>query len=90
MAIQILKNNIFVLETKNTHYVLGIDKNGNNRHIHWGKKCLVSDYEVKNIWDENSNHTSLDMARQEYTTFGGIMYRDIYQKTELSNHFRDT
>ena len=49
MAIHTLKNNIFVLETKNTHYVLGIDKNGNNRHVHWGKKCLVSDYEVKNI-----------------------------------------
>ena len=89
MAIQILKNNVFVLETKNTHYVLGIDKNGNNRHIHWGKKCLVSDYEVKNIWDENSNHTSLDMARQEYTTFGGIMYRESDLKVQFSDKCRE-
>ena len=29
MAIHFGKNNVFVLETKNTHYVLGIDKNGN-------------------------------------------------------------
>jgi hypothetical protein len=62
MAIRILKDNIFVLETKNTHYVLGVDKYGYNRHIHWGKKCNINDYEAKDIWDENSNHTRLDMA----------------------------
>ena len=40
------KNNIFVLETKSFHYVLGIDGAGFNRHIHWGEKCDVNDYEL--------------------------------------------
>ncbi len=89
MAIHISDNNIFVLETKNTHYVLGVDKYGYNRHIHWGKKCSVSDYEATDIWDENSNHTRLDMACQEYTVFGGTMYRESDLKVQFHDKCRE-
>ena len=89
MAVYILKNNIFVLSTKNTHYVLGIDKYGYNRHIHWGKKCNVKDYETADIWDENSNHTRLDMACQEYTVFGGTMYRESDLKVVFPDQCRE-
>lgn len=89
MAVYILKNNIFVLETKNTHYVLGVDKYGYNRHIHWGKKCNVNDYEATDIWDENSNHTRLDMACQEYTVFGGTMYRESDLKVVFPDKCRE-
>ncbi len=89
MAVYILKNNIFVLSTKNTHYVLGIDKYGYNRHIHWGKKCNVKDYETTDIWDENSNHTRLDMACQEYTVFGGTMYRESDLKVVFPDQCRE-
>ena len=37
------KNNIFVLDMKSTHYVVGVDKFGTDRMIHWGKKCDVND-----------------------------------------------
>ena len=89
MAIHILKDNIFVLETKNTHYVLGVDKYGYNRHIHWGKKCDITDYETKDIWDENSNHTRLDMAKQEFTVFGGTMYRESDLKVQFLDKCRE-
>ncbi len=89
MAIHIIENNIFVLETKNTHYVLGVDKHGYNRHIHWGKKCALSDYKASDIWDENSNHTQLDMAKQEYTTFGGTMYRESALKVKFPDKCRE-
>ncbi len=89
MAIHILENNIFVLETKNTHYVLGIDKYGYNRHIHWGRKCNLNDYEAKDIWDENSNHTRLDMAKQEFTVFGGTMYRESDLKVQFADKCRE-
>lgn len=89
MSIHICKDNIFVLETKNTHYVLGVDHNGYNRHIHWGKKCSLSDYSAKDIWHENSNHTELDMARQEYTPFGGTMYRESAIKVQYSDKCRE-
>lgn len=89
MAIHILKDNSFVLETKNTHYVLGVDKYGYNRHIHWGKKCNITDYEAKDIWDENSNHTRLDMAKQEFTVFGGTMYRESDLKVQFPDKCRE-
>ena len=89
MAVYILKNNVFVLSTKNTHYVLGVDKYGYNRHIHWGKKCNVKDYETTDIWDENSNHTRLDMACQEYTVFGGTMYRESDLKVVFPDKCRE-
>lgn len=89
MAIYTCENNIFVLETKNTQYVLGIDKNGFNRHIHWGKKCNINDYCATDIWDENSNHTELDMAKQEYTVFGGTMYRESDLKVQFPDGCRE-
>lgn len=89
MAIYTCENNIFVLETKNTQYVLGIDNKGYNRHIHWGKKCPVSDFFTTDIWDENSNHTTLDMAKQEYTVFGGTMYRESDLKVIFPDKCRE-
>ena len=85
----VCKDNIFILETKNTHYVLGVDKYGYNRHIHWGKKCSADDYFIKNIGDENSNHSMLDNFKQEYTPFGKTMYRGSSIKAQFSDGCRE-
>lgn len=85
----ICKNNIFVLETKNTHYVLGVDKYGYNHHIHWGKKCCVDDYYIEEIGDENSNHSMLDNFKQEYTPFGKTLYRDCAVKAQFADDCRE-
>lgn len=85
----ITKNNIFVLETENTHYVIGIDRYGNSRHIHWGKKCCADDYCFFETGDENSNHTMLDEVKQEYTPFGKTMYRDCAMKAQFSDGCRE-
>ena len=47
------KKNIFVLDMKNTHYVVGVDEFGRDRLIHWGKKCDADDYEIFTFGDEN-------------------------------------
>lgn len=83
------KNNIFVLETKNTHYVLGVDKYGYNHHLHWGKKCDADDYYIQEIKDQNSNHSVLDEFKQEYTPFGQTMYRGSAIKAEFADGCRD-
>ena len=54
------KNNRFVLDMKSTHYVVGVDKFGTDRMIHWGKKCDVNDYQIDYFGDENSIHISFD------------------------------
>ncbi|MDE5984686.1 MAG: alpha-galactosidase [Eubacterium sp.] len=82
-------NNIFILETENTHYVIGIDEIGYNHHIHWGKKCNPADYYINDIGDENSNHTMLDEYRQELTPFGQTMYRDCDIKAEFDDKCRE-
>lgn len=82
--------NIFVIETKNTHYVLGKDRFGFLRHIHWGKKCNVSDYEANDVWEINSNHAMLDVADMEYTVFGGTMYRNCAFKCQYFDGCRDS
>lgn len=89
MNIKNLDNNIFVLETKNTHYVLGVDKNSNNRHIHWGEKCDCSDYCMYYHREENAHHTYLDEIQQEYTPFGKTMYRDCALKATFSDGCRE-
>lgn len=91
MKIFDLKNNIFVLETENTHYVIGVDRHGNNRQVHWGKKCNIDDYFIfGNDWgDENSNHTYLDEMKQECTVFGSTMYRDCVLKATFADGCRE-
>lgn len=84
-----VENNVFVLETKNTHYVLGIDKYGYNHHIHWGKKCSTEDYSIENTGDENSNHTMLDEFKQELTPWGETLYRGCVLKAEFSDGCRE-
>lgn len=83
------ENNIFILETENTHYVIGIDEVGYNHHIHWGRKCNPDDYYVNDIGDENSNNTMLDEYRQEMTPFGQTMYRDCDIKAEFDDKCRE-
>lgn len=82
-------NTIFILETENTHYVIGIDKTGYNHHIHWGKKCNPDDYYINTVGDENSNHTMLDEYKQEITPYGQTMYRDCDIKAEFDDKCRE-
>lgn len=85
----ISKNNIFVLETKNTHYVLGVDEYGYNHHLHWGQKCDIDDYSIEDISDESSNHSKLDYIKQEYTPFGKTMYRNCSIKADFPDGCRE-
>lgn len=89
MSIKILDNKVFILETKNTHYVFGIDDLGYNRHIHWGKKCKPEDYDMLVEGDENSNHSYLDWYKQELTVFGLTVYRDCTVKAQFSDGCRE-
>ena len=83
------KNNIFVLDMKNTHYVVGVDKFGTDTLIYWGKKCDVDDYEIFTFGDENSNHTFLDEIKQECTVFGKTMYRECVLKANFYDSCRE-
>ena len=82
--------NIIAIETKNTHYVLGIDKSGALHCVHWGKKANLADYEVVEKREINSNHSELDCTQTEYTVFGGTMYRGCAFKCTYGDGCRDS
>lgn len=69
------EKNLFVLETKNTHYVTAVDSDGHLRHIYWGRKCKAGDYFCTDARERNSNHSGVDFAKYEYMTYGGVVYR---------------
>lgn len=84
------KNNIFVIETQNLHYVLGVLDNGMLQHIHFGDKCNVDDYEVMPFSEENSTISPLDSLKTEYSTFGSAIFRETAFKATFADGCRDT
>lgn len=80
---------IFAFDTKTLSYVLGTDDDGRLFHLYWGKKIKHSDFSVDELNDANSNHSDLDGACQEYTVFGGKMYRNCAFKCTYFDGCRD-
>ncbi|MBQ5995880.1 MAG: alpha-galactosidase [Clostridia bacterium] len=88
MAI-VKKDNIFILETKNTHYVIAADSYGNVRNLHWGKKVRTEDYGIEPNDCGEAKSINLDEMHQEYTYFGGVMYRECCLKAEQPDGCRE-
>lgn len=89
MSIFSINNGTFIIETKNTQYVMCVGNDNQLYNLHFGKKCAHSDFNVLIHGDPNSNHTSEDLAANEYTPFGGTMYRDCAFKCEYGDNTRD-
>ncbi|MGN0515919.1 alpha-galactosidase [Eubacterium sp.] len=81
---------IFAVDTKSLTYALGVDDLGRLHHIYWGKRINRDDFEIPQLWDCNSNHSDLDCAKQEYTAFGGKMYRNCAFKCTYGDGCRDS
>lgn len=79
---------IFVIETKNTHYVIGAGEDNILSHIHYGKKA--DGYQAILAQECNSNHSALDYAKMVYTPFGGTMYRNCAFKCTYPDGCRDS
>lgn len=88
MPIYIL-DKTFVLETKNSHYVFSIDEQGYSHHLHFGRKCSVDDYCYYKAPFENTNHTKRDMFTEEFSFFGGTMYRECDLKVKYFDNCRE-
>lgn len=87
----ICKDRVFVLETKNTHYVMAVNPLGTLEHVHWGKKCCVNDYASLFSPDErNSNYSVADYGKTEYLSYGGTVYRVPALMATHSDSCRET
>lgn len=80
---------IFAFDTKTLTYAVGVDDSGRLLHLHWGKKVPTEDFDLPDEPEVNSNHSNLDGLREEYTPFGGKMYRNCAFKCTYADGCRD-
>lgn len=85
------RDGVFILETENTHYVMGIDCEGWLNHLHWGSKCPLEDYYCTyKPWERNSNHSARDFSKTEYLPYGGAAYRPVAFTCTYKDKCRET
>ncbi len=89
---KILENNgVFILETKNTHYIMAVNSEGELNHLHWGKKCDENDYiSYYKPWARSSNHSARDLSKTEYLPYGGTVYRPVCFKATYHDKCRES
>lgn len=91
MGITVWKDRIFVLQTKNSMYVMEQDHRGLLRHLYWGCRAgSGTDFEElpEEEW-ENSYHPFADKTMEEYAPFGGLRYKETALKLEYSDGTKD-
>ena len=88
------KNKTFLLNTKDTSYLFRIDKYHHLEHLHYGRRCLLSDAEAFTykkyvshgdsiVYDKDDDVFSMDSLPQEYGTYGNGDFNEA--SIELQN-----
>lgn len=82
---------LWILESKNTSYVMGLDEEGNIQNIYWGSKLpYAGDYVAA---DFKRGHSSFDFkegfAKLEYPAWGGLLYSEPCLKATFSDNVRN-
>jgi alpha-galactosidase len=82
---------LWILEAKNTSYVIGLDEENNLQNVYWGTKlAYVEDYKTA---DFKKGHSSFDaregFANMEYPAWGGLLYSEPCLKATFSDNVRN-
>lgn len=84
-------DNVFVLQTKSTHYVIAVNSDKKIEHLHWGKKCDIEDYtSFYSSNERNSNHSAADCSKTEYLPYGGTAYSLLDFVASYADSCRET
>lgn len=90
MAIQVIMDQLFVLQTKNTSYAFFLDGDGILVHLYWGKKIArAEDFDTNTIIGEQGYHPSIDRKMEECSSFGMMRYKEGSLKTAFEDGVRD-
>lgn len=82
---------LWILETKNTSYVIGVDEENNLQNVYWGSKLpYIGDYSPADI---SKGHSSFDFregfANLEFPAWGGLLYSEPCLKATFSDNVRN-
>lgn len=93
MSIKYLpQKKLWIMETKNTSFALGLDEVGNLHQLYWGKKLFYEgDYPAADISRGQSSFDSGEgFAPLEYPGWGGVIYSEPCLKAILPGNIRVT
>lgn len=90
MAIKVIRDKLFVLQTKNTSYAFFIDEEGVLVHLYWGKRIeRLEDYDLDTMMGEQGYHPNIDKKMEECSSFGMMRYKEGSMKVGFSDGVRD-
>ena len=93
-----IKNNVFLISTKNTSYMFCVDKYNHLEHIHFGDRVRLSDYDALSLkkyicygstimYKEKDEVYSLDYVAQEYGSYGKGDFKEPSIEVEINNSY---
>lgn len=90
MSVINFDNKLFVLQTKNTSYVLSISEEGIVENLYWGKKIeRVEDFTGESIKNPIINMEGPQLKREECSSFGCMRFKETSLKITYADGVRD-
>lgn len=90
MAVHILEDRVFVLETRHASYSFCIDSQGLLSHLYFGKKIARrEDFLVPDKDAGPEHHPNGDAFMEEFSCFGMMRYKESAMKVTFSNGTKD-
>lgn len=84
------KREVFLLNTKHTSYVFGIDDQGLVRHLYWGKKIKsVEEFELPKLTEVSTNDPVFEITKEEFPVYGGLRYKEHCLKVSFLDGTRE-
>lgn len=90
MAVYVLEDKLFVLETENTSYSFCLDAQGFLSHLYFGKKIeRKEDFFVPDKYSGTNYHPYRDAFMEEFSSFGMMRYKESALKVTFSDGTKD-
>lgn len=90
MAIHILQEKLFVLQTANTSYAFFQDNDGILVHLYWGRRIeRLEDFDRETMSGEQGYHPDIDKKMEECSSYGMMRYKEGSLKVSFEDGVRD-
>lgn len=90
MAIRILDDKVFLLNTAHTSYAFFEDGDGILVHLYWGKRIdTIEDFDAETMQGEQGYHPNIDKKQEECSSYGMMRYKEGSLKVTYPDGVRD-
>lgn len=90
MSIKVFEERLFLLNTKNTSYLMCVDEIGLLRNIYWGKRIdRIEDFAELEPGIRHRSYSAIQHMSEECSSFGGLRYKETSMKVTFADGVRD-